>query len=94
VTPVVEKETPVRRERLFHCEHFSVWRHTGQSAFTVGAAGVPRVLIGIEGTGQVEYRGATYAVDKGDLLLLPAEVGACSYKPRNAVSLLEIALPE
>ena len=28
VTPVVEEEAPVRRERLFHCEHFSVWRHT------------------------------------------------------------------
>jgi mannose-6-phosphate isomerase len=94
VTPVMEEETPVRREQLFHCEYFSVWRHTGHSPFTVGAAGVPRVLIGIEGAGQLEYGGATYAVEKGDVLLLPAEVGACSYRPRNAVSLLEVALPE
>ena len=94
VAPVIEEEAPVRREQLFHCEHFSVWRHTGSSSFTVGAAGVPRVLIGIEGSGQVEHDGATYDVAKGDVLLLPAEVGACSYRPRNAVSLLEVALPE
>ena len=32
VAPVVESTTPVRRERLFHCEHFSVWRHPGTNA--------------------------------------------------------------
>ena len=39
VAPVEEEAAPVRRERLFHCEHFSVWRHSGQSPFTVGADG-------------------------------------------------------
>jgi mannose-6-phosphate isomerase len=38
VTPVVETKTPVERERLFHCEHFWLWRLRGQSPFTVGAA--------------------------------------------------------
>ena len=38
VTPVVEATTPVERERLFHCEHFWLWRLRGQSPFTVGAA--------------------------------------------------------
>ena len=94
VAPVVEATTPVGRERLFHCEHFGLWRLRGQSPFTVGAAGVPRVLVCIEGTGQVEHDGATYAVGKGDVLLLPAVVGACAFRPRSAVSLLEIALPE
>ena len=51
VAPVVEATTPVLRERLFHCEHFWLWRLRGQSPFTVGAAGVPRVLICIEGVG-------------------------------------------
>ena len=32
VASIVEQAAAVRRERLFHCEHFSVWRHTGQSA--------------------------------------------------------------
>ena len=94
VAPVVEATTPVRRERLFHCEQFSLWRLRGQSPFTVGAVEVPRVLVCIEGTGQVEHDGANYGVGNGDVLLLPAVVGACAFRPRGAVTLLEIALPE
>ena len=93
VTPVVEATTPAERERLFHCEHFWLWRLRGQSPFTVGAAGVPRILVCIEGAGQVEHLGANYAVGKGDVLLLPAVVGECTFHPHGAVSLLEIAVP-
>ena len=32
MAPVMEEEAPVLRERLFHCEHFSVWRHDGTFA--------------------------------------------------------------
>ena len=92
VTPVVEATTPVERERLFDCEHFRLWRVRGQSPFTVGAADVPRVLVCIEGAGQLEHGGATYAVGKGDVLLLPAVVGACAFRPHGAVNLLEIAI--
>ncbi len=94
VTPLVEATTPVERERLFHCEHFWLWRLQGHSPFTVGAAGVPRVLVCIEGTGQVEHCGEAYALEKGDVLLLPATVGACVFRPRGAANVLEIALPE
>src|ERR1700722_13268902 len=55
VAPVVEATTPVERERLFQCEHFWLWRLRGHSPFTVGAAGVPRVLVCIEGSGQVDH---------------------------------------
>jgi mannose-6-phosphate isomerase len=94
VTPVVETKTPVERERLFHCEHFWLWRLRGQSPFTVGAAGVPRLLVCIGGGGGVEHGGTTYAVAKGDVFLLPAMIGACTFRPRSAVNLLEIALPD
>jgi mannose-6-phosphate isomerase len=94
VKPVVEATTPVERERLFHCEHFWLWRFRGQSPFSVGAADVPRVLVCIEGAGQVEHGGATYAVAKGNVLLLPAVVGACTFRPRSPVNLLEIAIPD
>ena len=94
VAPVVEATTPVERERLFQCEYFWLWRLRGQSPFNVGAAGMPRVLVCIEGAGQVEHGGATYAVGKGDVVLLPAVVGACPFRPRGAVTLLEIAIPE
>ena len=94
VVPVVEAATPVERERLFDCKYFRLWRLRGQSAFTVGAAGVPSILICIEGAGQVEHGGATYAVGKGDVWLLPAVAGACAFQPRGAVSVLQLAIPE
>ena len=94
MSPVVEATTPAERERLFQCEYFWLWRLRGQSPFAVGAVGVPRVLLCIEGAGQVEHGGATYVVGKGDVWLLPAEVGECEFRPHNAVTLLEIAIPQ
>ena len=94
VSPVLEETTPVERVRLFDCEHFRLWRLRGQSPFAVGAAGAPRVLVCIEGTGRVEHGGQTYAAAKGDVLLLPAAVGVCAFRPSGAVTLLEVALPE
>jgi mannose-6-phosphate isomerase len=94
VTPVVETTTPVERERLFHCEHFLLWRLRGQSPFTVGAVDLPRVLVCVEGQGQIEHGSATYAVGKGDVFLLPAMIGTCVFRPRGAVNLLETAIPD
>jgi mannose-6-phosphate isomerase len=94
IAPVVEQAVPVGRERLFHCEHFSVWRLRGEKAFTVGAAGTPRVLVCLEGNGALEHGGMNYPIARGDVVLLPAEVGVCAYRPRGVVSILEIALPE
>jgi mannose-6-phosphate isomerase len=92
--PVLESATPALRERLFDCEPFRLWRLSGESRFAVGAPCVARVLVCIEGAGQIEHGGAAYAVGKGDVFLLPAVIGACEFQPRNAVTLLEIALPQ
>jgi mannose-6-phosphate isomerase len=94
VRPVVETTTPVERESLFHCEHFWLWRVRGQSPFTVGAVDLPRVLVCLEGEGLVQHGGATYAVGKGDVIVLPAAIGTCVCRPRGAVNLLEIAIPD
>jgi mannose-6-phosphate isomerase len=94
VVPIVEEKSPALRERLFLCEHFGLWRLRGASPFTVGKVGVPRVLVCIAGEGQLEYDGNHYPVDKGDVFLVPAAVGACSCHPRGAMNLLEITLPE
>jgi mannose-6-phosphate isomerase len=94
VTPLVEATAPVERERLFDCEYFRLWRMRGESAFTVGAAGVPRVLVCIEGAGRVEHGGTAYKAGKGDVFLLPAAIGACTFQPRGAVNVLEIEIPE
>jgi mannose-6-phosphate isomerase len=94
VVPVVEELKPVLRESLIHCDHFGVLRLRGESPFTVGVAGTPRVIVCIAGDGQLEHGDANYAFGKGDVLLLPAVVGACSCRPDGAVTLLEISLPE
>jgi mannose-6-phosphate isomerase len=94
VAPSVEATTPVKREELFHGEHFWLWRLRGQSSFTVGAVGIPRILVCIEGAGQVEHGGATYAVGKGDVFVLPAAIGTCVFRPQGTVNVLEIALPD
>jgi mannose-6-phosphate isomerase len=91
---LLELASPILRARLIHCEHFSVWRHRGRMPFTVGAADKPRVLVCIDGDGEMEYRGINYHVGRGDVVLLPAEVGACSCQPGNMVNLLEVGLPE
>ena len=81
VEPVVEEAEPVLRERLFLCEHFGLWRRAGQSPFTVGVMGAPRVLVCLAGDGQLEHDGASYHIGRGDVLLLPAAVGACVCRP-------------
>lgn len=93
VVPVVEEVKPVLRERLFLCEHFGLWRLTSESKFKVGEAGMPHVLICISGKGQLKHGSENYAVDKGDVMLLPAVVGVCDFLPSNEVCLLEITLP-
>ena len=94
VVPVVEEEPPVMRERLFLCEHFGLWRHSGESPFTVGAAALPRVLVCLAGEGHLEHEGSDYILGKGDVILIPAVVGACLCRPRGAMTLLEVSLPE
>jgi mannose-6-phosphate isomerase len=94
VAPTLEAATPVERERFFQCEHFRLWRLRGQAPFTVGADRVPRVLVCIQGAGQLEYGDSACAVGKGDVWLLPAVLGACTFQPRGMVTVLEIEIPE
>jgi mannose-6-phosphate isomerase len=94
VAPVVEATTPVNREKLFDCDYFRLWRLRGESLFTVGVADLPRVLVCIEGAGQIEHRSDTYRIRKGDVFLLPAVLGVCAFRPGEVVTLLEIALPD
>jgi mannose-6-phosphate isomerase len=94
VEPVIESAPPLGRTRLFDCEYFRLWRLCGAAPFTVGAAGESRVLVFIEGTGQIEHAEATYEAAKGDVFLLPAVLEACTFRPRGAVHVLEIAIPE
>jgi mannose-6-phosphate isomerase len=90
----LEETSPVSRERLFHCDYFRLWRLRGELPFAVGAAGGPSVLVCIDGAGQIEHGGATYEIGKGDVFLLPALLGECTFQPRGRVNVLEIEIPE
>lgn len=94
VIPLLEDKMPARRELLFKCEHFGLWQVEADSMFIVGVAETPRILVCLKGEGQVEHEGNSYSIGKGDVMLLPAVVGACFCKPEGAISLLEISLPE
>ena len=94
VLPVTEADAFTRRERLFDCQHFRLWRIRGELPFTVGAAGLPRVLVCIAGAAEVEHGGASHPIGFGEVMLLPAVVGECTLRPRGPVSVLEVALPE
>ena len=94
VAPVVEETSPVSRERLFHCDYFWLSRMRAESPFRINAAGVPRVLVCIEGAGQIEHGGGIDEVRKGDVFLLPAALGECTFQPRGAVTVLEGEIPE
>lgn len=93
VTPLVQETKPVLRERLVHCDHFGMTRISGQLPFIVGATGMPSVLVCLAGEGHLQYAGTRYSFEKGEVLLLPAVVGARSCQPRGVVSLLELSLP-
>ena len=94
IVPVVETAQPAMRERLFDNPHFRLWRLRSEVPFAVGAADEPRVLVCLEGAGNLEYDGADFPMEKGVVVLLPAAVGACRYRPLGPVTLLDIAVPD
>jgi mannose-6-phosphate isomerase len=94
VVPVVEEQEPVLRERLFDDPHFKVWRLRSGSRFSVGAPGLPRVLVCLDGEGHLSFDGIDYSLSKGEVTLLPAEVGACQCQPHGSIGLLELSVPD
>jgi mannose-6-phosphate isomerase len=94
VVPKVDEKMSAVREKLVHCDHFSVWRISGEFSCTVGKTATPRVIVCLAGRGHLDHAGIPYAFGKGDVLLLPAVVGACLCQPDEALILLEIWLPE
>ncbi len=94
VVPVIESTNPVLRETFFECEHFVLWRLSGDSLFKVGSDGKPRVVVCIAGNGKLDSGGENYDIGKGDVYLIPAIIGECLFHPSGVVTLLEISLPE
>jgi mannose-6-phosphate isomerase len=81
------------RQLLIDSEIFRMWRNISSSDFGVGIEGEPRVIVSIEGTGQLESGGQQTSVGAGDVILIPASVGHCRFVPDGEVNVLELALP-
>ena len=94
VKPVFKPDGPEVRELLVEDEHFAVLRHTAYAPFTVGKENTTRILVCIEGQGELEYQGEMYPINRGEVMLLPAIVGARFLLPKNKIMLLEVVLPE
>jgi mannose-6-phosphate isomerase len=94
VSPVVEAGPPASREQLIYCSHFRVERVRSALPFDVGETGVPRVLVCIGGGGAIEFNGDEFSMEKGTVMLLPAALGVCRFRPEGAVTMLELAVPE
>lgn len=94
VAPPVEVHHAGRREGLVACEHFTLERQTIARPFVVPTQGRCRVLVAIEGGGQLEYGREHLPLKRGDVLLLPAVLGECVIHPAPTLTFLECGLPE
>jgi mannose-6-phosphate isomerase len=94
VTPQLEETKRGPWEKLIQCDHFGVRRINTEFPFVAGAEGTCRGLVCLDGKGELQHAGAPYPLSKGDVLLLPAVVGACPCQPNGDITLLEISLPE
>ena len=52
----------------------------------VGKGTVPHVLVCVDGKGDLEYNGDFYSLKKGDVMFLPASVGACPFVPKGEIT--------
>ena len=92
--PVIEVIAPIRQELLLDCAYFQVRRYSGPVPFAIGAVDAPTVLVCVGGAGTVVYGGENFIMKSGDLILLPASVGACHFAPQGFAQLVEISIPD
>ncbi len=82
------------RERLVSCDYFTLDRYTVYDRCRVGGSDQCRILVCLDGDGQLESTAQSYPLKRGDVYLLPAEVGMCGVLTSAQLTLLECGLPE
>jgi len=93
VRPAVMVTEGVRREAFVNCRYFTLERKTSRVPFRIGANGQCRAVVCTSGSGEIESQGKRYPMNRGDTVLLPAEVGEAVCLPAGEVVLLECGLP-
>jgi len=90
--PAVTSQSPVRRERLLHSRHFELSRSVATSTFPIGEENAPTIVVCLDGAGSIDCHGDTFAMVKGDVLLLPAAAGICAFVPEGKVTAVDITI--
>lgn len=83
----------VRRELMLESPYFRLERVTTAEPFEIGTRAGPAILICLEGYGHVEHPGTDVRMEKGSLILLPAALGACGFRPHCRTVIIEITIP-
>ena len=90
----VRATEPTRAEKLIRDPHFEVVRWEGARPFQVGVTSEFRVLVCVEGAGNVQTGNQQESMARGQVVLLPATNGAGVFVPRGSATILEIGVPE
>ncbi len=90
---VVESLLPARRERLVACDYFRLWRVRGEMPFPVGATGECRIVVAIEGRGELLAGGQLSPLFPGSAWVLPAQIGEAECRPLDRLTILECGMP-
>jgi mannose-6-phosphate isomerase len=94
VVPHLESAEPLRRERLVDCAYFSLHRWQTHRPFAIGGDGKCRVLTGVNGWTRLQHAGQGYSLKRGDVVLLPAELGPCECIPEGEATFFECGVPK
>lgn len=92
VAQMIQSE-PVEIEKLFESEFFLLWRIRGRQPFEVGFLNEMRILVCTSGKGSLEWNSEGISIRKGDVFLIPAQVGVCKCAPESDLELLQIQIP-
>lgn len=93
VVPVLEASAPNRRERLFDCAYFQLWRTFAVEPHEIPRRNAPVLLVCVGGSGEIEHGGRDYPLRCGATMFLPAAAGRCRFRPDSTATLLEIVVP-
>ena len=80
-------------EELIRCDYFVVCRHQSERPFSVSTQGHFRILMTLEGSGEVLAETGRCAVSRGQTILLPASLQDVQIIPETPMTLLEISCP-
>lgn len=80
-------------EKLFDNDHFVLWRIKEDNPFNVGIPDEPVILVCIEGKGTLNFNNQEFALNKGEVILLPAIIGVLPLQPSSNITVLQIAIP-